>query len=352
MPPAAASTHLLLLPLDFLGRHATTLLFAGVFVGLALPDLAALARPLLPPAVVLLLTATLLRLNWPAIGQELRRPALQFLLFPWQQLLLPLVVWGLCSALPIPDSLTTALVLMALAPPIMSSAALAALLGLAGPLALVGALLATLLTPLVLPPVALGLLGLELEIGLADFMLRLGALIGLALLFAVGCRLIAGPARLARVARPIDGIVVLIMLVFVVAIMDGVTERALERPDIALGWLIAAWLANPLLQALGAAVFWRLGRQRALTVGLMTGNRNMGLLLAALPAAADFDVLLFFGLAQIPMYVLPALVKPFYRRLLRPALPDGGGAAGTSESAPGGDATGSRPRGKLPRRPR
>ncbi len=70
--------------------------------------------------------------------------------------------------------------------------------------------------------------------------------------------------------------------------MDGVTRRlAGERPDIALAWLAAAWLANPLLQVLGAAVFWRLGRQRALTVGLMTGNRNMGLLLAALPSAVE-----------------------------------------------------------------
>lgn len=318
--PASA---LLLAPLALLGRHATTVLFLGVFVGLALPGLAHLARPLLPPAVVLLLTATLLRLDWTAIGLELRRPGLQLLLFPWQQLLLPLLVWGLCRALPIPDSLTTALVLMALAPPIMSAAALATMLGLAGPLALVAALAATLLTPLVLPPVALGLLGLELEIGLGAFMLRLGMLVGIALLLAAGLRRLAGPARLARLARPIDGCVVLIMLVFVVAIMDGVTERALERPDIALGWLAAAWLANPLLQLLGTGCFWRLGRRRALTVGLLAGNRNMGLLLAALPAGDDRDVLLYFGLAQIPMYVLPALLKPLYRRLLAdPAPPE------------------------------
>ncbi len=316
MPSAAPTPALFLAPLDFLGRHATSALFLGVFIGLALPELAALARPLLPPAVVLLLTATLLRLDWPAIGRELRHPGLQLVLFPWQQVLLPLAVWGLCRALPIPDSLTTALVLMALAPPIISSAALATLLGLAGPLALVGSLLATLLTPLVLPPLALGLLGLDLEIGLGAFMLRLGLLIGLALAFALGLRMIAGPARLVRLARPIDGVVVLIMLVFVVAIMDGVTRRALERPDIALVWLGAACLVNPLLQVLGAAAFWRLGRQRALTVGLMTGNRNMGLLLAALPSAVEYDILLFFGLAQIPMYVLPALTKPLYRRVL------------------------------------
>jgi BASS family bile acid:Na+ symporter len=45
----------------------------------------------------------------------------------------------------------------------------------------------------------------------------------------------------------------------------------------------------------------------------------MGLLLAAVPASADFDVVLFFAVAQLPMYMLPALLLPLYRRLLRDA---------------------------------
>ena len=81
-------------------------------------------------------------------------------------------------------------------------------------------------------------------------------------------------------------------------------------------WLVAAFLANPLLQALGTLAFAWLGRRRALTVGLMTGNCNMGLLLAALPPGADFDVVLFFALAQVPMYMLPRLLLPVYRSAL------------------------------------
>ncbi|HKY95635.1 MAG TPA: hypothetical protein VJL84_10030, partial [Kiloniellales bacterium] len=179
MLPASPLIRAVLAPLDLCGRHATTVLFLAVFIGLALPDLAALARPLLPTAVVLLLTTTLLRLDWPAIGRELRRPGLQLLLFPWQQLVLPVAVWAVLQLLPLPRSLTVALVLMAAAPPIMSAAALAILLGLEGALALVASLIATLLTPFVLPPVALALLGLELGIGLVEFMTRLALLIGL-----------------------------------------------------------------------------------------------------------------------------------------------------------------------------
>lgn len=333
MPPAPPLARLLLAPLDLAGRHATTVLFLAVFVGLALPGLAALARPLLPIAVVLLLTTTLLRLDWHAIGRELRRPGLQVLLVPFLMLAMPAIVWAVLQAVPLPQSLTVALVLMAAAPPIMSAAAIAILVGLEGPLALVGGLLATLLTPFVLPPVALALLGLELGIGLGAFMAHLGLLVGIAVTVALLLRRLIGPPRLAELARPLDGAVVLLMLVFVVGIMDGVTEKALADPAKALLWALAACLANPLLQALGAFAFAWLGRRRALTVGLMAGNRNMGLLLAALPGVVDAGVALYFALAQIPMYVLPAVLRRLYPRLLgTESRPQPG-----RESPPGGE---------------
>ena len=307
-----------LTPLDLAGRHATTVLFVAVFIGLALPGLAGLARPLLPFAVALLLTTTLLRLDWGAIGRELRRPGLQLLLVPFLMLAAPAAAWAVLQVVPLPRSLTVAVVLMAAAPPITSCAALAILLGLEGALALVAALLATLLTPFVLPPVALALLGLELGIGVGEFMGRLALIVGVAVSVALLLRRLVGRARLSELARPLDGMVVLLMLVFVVGIMDGVSDQALADPARAVVWFLAACLANPLLQALGALVFAWLGKRRALTVGLLTGNRNMGLLLAALPGAIDPGVALYFGLAQIPMYVLPAILKALYRRLLRP----------------------------------
>ncbi|MDX1711910.1 MAG: Na+-dependent transporter, partial [Rhodovibrionaceae bacterium] len=79
--------------LGFLGGHATWMLFAGVFIGLALPGLAALARPLLAPAVVLILCATLLRVDWRAMGEYARRPVLASLLTAWLMLVSPVVTW-------------------------------------------------------------------------------------------------------------------------------------------------------------------------------------------------------------------------------------------------------------------
>ena len=62
------------------------------------------------------------------------------------------------------------------------------------------------------------------------------------------------------------------------------------------------------------------------TAGLMSGNRNMALYLAILPAAADPRIGLFFGLCQFPLFLSPFLLRPLYQRLLRRrhARPAGG----------------------------
>lgn len=306
--------------LAFLGGHATWVLFVGVFLGLALPSLSALARPLLAPAVAVLLTATLVRIDWQVMLAHLRRPWSAAVITAWLLIGAPLATAAVLALLPVPASLNTALVLMAAAPPILSSAPIAMILGLDGALALVVALAATLLTPLTVPPLALALLGLQLDIGVVEFMVRLSAVVAVAVVAAVVVRRLIGRARLPRVAAHLDGLVVVVMLVFAVAIMDGVTATLLARPATVAFWLLAAFIANPALQIAGALAFAWLGRRRALTVGLVSGNCNMGLLLAAFPPGTDFDVVLYFAVAQLPMYMLPALLLPLYRRLVQPEV--------------------------------
>lgn len=314
--------------LAFLGGHATWVLFVGVFLGLVLPSLAAEARPLLAPAVAVLLTATLVRIDWQVMLGYLRRPWLAAVITAWLLLGAPLLMAAVLAFLPQPEALTTALVLMAAAPPILSAAPIAMILGLDGALALVAGLAATLLTPLTVPPLALALLGLELDIGVVEFMTRLSLVVAAAFAAALLIRQAIGRERLPRIATHLDGLVVTVMLIFVVAIMDGVTATLVARPMTVALWLAVAFIANPALQVAGALAFAWLGRRRALTVGLISGNCNMGLLLAAFPPGTDFDVVLYFAVAQLPMYMLPAVMLPLYRRLVRP------GAEAESPSIP------------------
>jgi BASS family bile acid:Na+ symporter len=303
----------------FLGAHATRVLFVGIFLGLAAPPLAALVRPALTPSVLIMMSALFLRIDWSKMAEYARRPVLATLLTAWLIVGAPIMMWLVLEPVNPPDSLGTALVLMAAAPPILTSAAIAVLLGLDGALAIVTGLAATLLVPFTLPPLALLLLGLELQIGTVAFSLRLAAIVLPAFAAAALVRKFAGTRRVSGYAKQIDGIVVVAMLVFAIGVMDGVTDTLIARPGVVVLWTLAAFIANPCLQLLGILAFSWLGRKGALTVGLLSGNCNMGLLLATMPAKSEFDVLLFFAVGQFPIFMLPAILLPIYRRFLAQA---------------------------------
>jgi BASS family bile acid:Na+ symporter len=58
-----------------------------------------------------------------------------------------------------------------------------------------------------------------------------------------------------------------------------------------------------------------------LVLGYATGQRNMGLLVAALGASTPNTTFLFFALAQFPVYIGPQVIKPLARRLAPTARP-------------------------------
>jgi len=303
--------------LDFVGTHATRFLAAGVVIGLAVPPLAAAMRPLLLAALVIPLTIALVRIDWRAFRAYGRRPGLVAALVIWFLGVSPLLMWLAVQPFALPAPVVVGLVLMAAAPPIGSGPAICLLLGLDAALAVVAMVSTTALVPLTLPPLGAALLGIALEIDVGTFMLRLALMVGGAFAGAWVVRRLVPAAAIERNARPLDGVSVLIMMVFAIGIMDGVTAFALERPGYVLVATVAAIAADVLLQLAGAAAWRRSRMQGALTTGFLTGNRNMGLVLVALGSDASFEVIAFFAAAQIPMYLLPGLLLPLYRRLLR-----------------------------------
>ena len=312
-------------PLAFVGRHATKFMAGGVLIGFFVPQLAALAKPLLVPTLVIPLTLALIRLDWSAIAASRRRPGLVAALVAWILGVSPLLVWAIATpalALGMPAGLREALILMAASSPIVSSVAIALFVGLDASLAVVAVVFATALVPLTLPPVAWALLDRELTIDLSVFTGRLAAMVGGAFIAAWLIRRIARPSTLAARRELLDGLAVVNLVVFAIAIMDGVTAFALERPGYALLATALAFAFNVALQAAGWLAFRRQGTVTALTAGLVSGNCNMGLVLVALSGHAAVEVTAFFALAQLPMYMLPALLEPLYRRLMTGATAD------------------------------
>jgi bile acid:Na+ symporter, BASS family len=305
----------LLRPFAFLGRHGTWFLAGGLFIGLLVPALAALLRPLVSGLVFLLTAATFLSIDWQELGRHVRRPALLALILAWTLLVSPVVTALAARAVGLPEPLAQALVLWAASPPLISVAAIALLLGLDGALALLVMVAGSFLMPFTLPPLVLGLIGFKLGIGILPLMRNL-------VLFTGGGGLVYAPLRDPFCAAPLrrhvvelSGLSVLILILFAIAIMDGVRDLIAAKPQQVLGYALCALVASLMLQALGFLSFAWLPRIAALTAGLIAGNNNMAVVWVNLGSAATPEVMLFVAAVQLPIYVLPAVLRPVYRAL-------------------------------------
>jgi len=304
--------------LGFLGRHARWALPAGVFVGVALPDLAALLRPLLTYLVIGTLTTALLRLDWDRLVQAARRPALPGWIALWQLVASPLVVWFGTGFAGLAPDLRLVLVLQAAAPPIGSAAVFAMILGLDGVLAVVATVASTLVLPLTLTPlVGLLLPQTGLQVDLAAFFVRVTLVVAAPFALSFALRRAIGSARLARNDGLLAGLNVVLLVVFAIVVMDGVTARMLRDPEFIGELLLVACVATALLHLAGFALFRRAGAAAAYGAALLSGNRNMGLMLAITAGTAGPTFSLYVGVTQIPMYFAPLALTPFVRRSRR-----------------------------------
>ncbi|MDP1967105.1 MAG: hypothetical protein Q8K93_33455 [Reyranella sp.] len=299
-----------------MGGRATTLLPFSLAIGLVFQDIAAAARPLVWPLAVLLLALTLARTDWPRLAILIRRPGLAIVLALLNLLAVPLIVWPIWQALGLWPGLIAALCLSAMAPGIISAATTAGYLRLDSSLALLLTLFTNLFVPFTLPPLALWLLGLDLKISAVDLSLRLAVTVVLGLLGALAIRRFLGP-RLTESGTTLDGLSVAVLMVFAIPLMDGVVARGVAEPLKVAGFVggaFAGMLLCNLVMTLVSLPF--LDRLTALTAGYCSGGRHNALLMAVLPVTADPDIFLFIAAVQFPIYLIPTLLEPLYRRLL------------------------------------
>jgi BASS family bile acid:Na+ symporter len=140
-----------------------------------------------------------------------------------------------------------------------------------------------------------------------------GLLVGAAVLAAL-IRKIAGREWLVRQEQRIDGVNVLILFIFVVALMSDIGGRLIAQPALVLGLILLSFLLSFLMLGLTTLVFARAGMRTAFALGLMGSQRNMGLMLAATGTAVPDLTWLYFALAQFPIYMMPQILKMLARR--------------------------------------
>ncbi|WP_240790050.1 hypothetical protein [Roseomonas sp. HF4] len=301
--------------LSWSARQGSGLLALGIFAGLLAPPLAALFRDVVTITVAGLMTLVLLRVDPARLLSYLRRPVMVAALSAWVLLACPLLAFGVAWATGLDGPLGAGLVIMAAGCAATSSPAFARLVGLDGEVSLLVALVTTLLVPFTAPPIALGLMGIDLAISLPGLMLRLVLVVGLPLLLSIAIRGVVARAALERAGPAVDGAVVWLVVFYGFGVMDGMLAKLLAEPAWVVGGLALAFAGNLGLNLVTALAFLPAGRRVALAGGLLSGNRNMALYLAVLPAATDDRILLFFALCQFPLFLSPFLLRPVYARV-------------------------------------
>jgi hypothetical protein len=304
--------------LTWLGRQGTRAIAALVFIGIALPPLGQLLKPFVTEAIFLLLCISFMRVDLGALRDQLRRPGVVLAATAWTTLGVP-AISGLCSVASGLDArspeLFLALMLQAVASPMMAAPALAAVMGLDSTLVLITLVTSTALVPITAPLFAYAFFGTALTLAPLALGLKLLAILAGSLLVAVAIRFSAGEAAIRRHKAPIDGVNILILFVFVAAVMGNVAGSFLADPARTLRLTALAFAVFFALLGVTTLIFRKLGRERALALGLMVSQRNMGLMVAATDGILPGTTWLYFALSQFPIYLSPQLLKPIVQKL-------------------------------------
>jgi hypothetical protein len=298
--------------LGWLGRQGTRAVALSLVAGLALPPLAALMKPIFTPNLFVLLCLAFLRVDPGALRRHFVRPGLVIAAVAWIMIATPLAIGLGLAALrvDIAPGVLIALIFQAAAPPLISSPAFAALIGLDAALSLATLIACAAATPATAALFAVLFLQAPMEISAAALGAKLLVLLAGAAAVATLVRRIAGQPWVERQADRIEGLSVISLFVFAVAVMDGVAAEAMARPLVVLGLVTLAFAMSLGLGAATALVFAGAGRRAALTLAVSAGLRNMGVMLAAAGGLAPELTWLYVGMAQFPVYLLPHLLKP------------------------------------------
>ncbi len=283
-----------------------------------LPAFSAVLRPWIPHAIFALLVLAFLRVEPAGVARRLTRPGLIVLAAGWIVAAVPFAAGLIAHAFhleTISPAMMLALFIVTAAPPVMSAPAFAFLMGLDGALSLTVMVACVLATPLTAPLVA-GLL-LETALRLEPFRLaaNLAGLLAGSIAIAWLIHHIAGAARIEAAKTEIDGLNVLLLFAFIIAAMDGVAARFLSDPFFILAVTALTFAVSFTQTAITYLGLRRIGRADAFTVALAAGNRNMGLMVAAMGGVVPDFTWLYFALGQLPTYTLPMILKPLAGRM-------------------------------------
>ena len=297
--------------LCFLGRYARLVLPLGILIALLLPELHLRWDIILPLNITLIYAASIIRLDLKSTAQLAftpKRLAISLTITLFILCLVPIIYVMLARIGGLAILYYPSRIWFAVAPPIASTIWICTLLGFRAALAMEVVVLTSLAAPFTGPFLAAWLLAEIAAIDqLALFYKLAGMICGGSLIAIIGQRLL-GRAKIEGNRLVFDGLSALAMLIFLIPVFNGMAAVILQKPILALHLCGLAVLMNMGAQIalLGFSRIFSPHATRLQVLAIVTGNRNVGLYFAALPADPVFA--LFTAMYQIPLYLTPLVI--------------------------------------------
>jgi BASS family bile acid:Na+ symporter len=298
---------------QFLARHATALMLAGVATGLLAQPLAAMVSPFVLYLSMGAMFLSALRIDPRQLKAWAQRTRLMAAVWVWTLLIVPAVVWLALPWLNLPVYMGVGLLLLAATPPIISVGPYCALLGTDAEMLLTVVLPATVISIVTLPLFAAlsGVAGLSP----GGMLMNLLWVVGISLGGGFALRVWATPERIEQNASAWTLCMVLLMVFIALGVTHGLTAQITQDPALVLQLLALTALFNLAWQWAGWQVFKRLTVQAAMSVSLISGFRNVAVLLGLVLGHVTPDLQLMLVMAQIQLFVLPSVMKFLYLRM-------------------------------------
>lgn len=283
------------------------ILALSIVVGIAIPPVSRLLGPHLYVFVFFLMLFSSLTIDLRSAVPDRHVSTRLVKVLAWQMILLPVAIGIWHHFAPAAGQWLELMFLTACAGTIFGAPAFARVMRLDTLLTLRGVLAGTLLMPVILPlltPVFTQRAG---DFDFAAYVIRFGIFIVVPLTAAGIYQL--RPGGPAGEIRLFNRLTIVFLALFGVAVMDGIGVRFVQMPGQMLGLLGFALLVHAVFFGLSFVMFLRWGRREALTAGLLSGYRNMALVLAVGGSLLPPDFVVYVALWQIPMFVTPLAVK-------------------------------------------
>lgn len=298
----------------FLIRHSLLCMFLAAILGFAFPTLSLSVFPFLPFVLFFLMTLTLLGIKQAELIVRLRNIKVwlySVLHAVFYMLFIGLIGW-LFSA---NAALQLAMVAVAATGSLFATPAIVRALGFDSVEAMAMTIATTLLLPLVIFITLLVYQGDSVHLDLVSYFLRLVLFVFGPMGFSFLVHMLAPREALDRLLVKVSPYTILLVFAFPFGLIGSFRVLFDNNPLAALNYLLVATGLCALFFVVSLFVYWRSGKEIALTAAITSGNRNVLLTYSIAGALLGPAFLPLAGALQLPTSLLPVITRWLNKKL-------------------------------------